>query len=131
MPNNPAPITDAALAELDRLKAAGKLGPMVSVHIISPGYEHCANLCTRLEGHKSDYPVAMMQAEWADDIASTLNAYPSLRLRLVRTEADRAAIRAEAFREAADACEKELAVNSLYFATGIRKMAAAEEAKHE
>jgi len=71
-------VDKAKLEELARLHAAAKLGPMVSVHIISPGYEHCANLCTRLDGHKSDYPVAMMQAEWADVIAATYNAFPAI-----------------------------------------------------
>ncbi len=77
------------LEELARLHAAAKLGPMVSVHIVSPGYDHCANLCTRLEGHKSDYPVAMMQAEWADVIAATLNAFPALLEYVRELEAER------------------------------------------
>ena len=81
------------LEELKRLHAAAKLGPCVSVHIISPGYEHCANLCTRLDGHKSDYPVAMMQAQWADVLAATFNAFPALaaeleELRKSETERD-------------------------------------------
>ena len=84
MPNEMTP------AELRALHAAAKLGgPMVSVHIVSPGYEHCANLCTRLEGHKSDYPVAMMQAEWADCIAAIYNAFPSILDRLERAERER------------------------------------------
>lgn len=80
------PIPDAELEELDRLREVAKLGPMVSVHITSPGYEHCANLCTRLEGHKSDYPVAMMQATWADVLAAEHNAYGPLRQRLLDAE---------------------------------------------
>ena len=91
------------LEELDRLHAAAKLGPMVSVHIISKGYEHCANLCTRLEGHKSDYPVAMMQAEWADVIAATMNAFPLLLERLERAEAER-----DELQSTITACEKEV-----------------------
>lgn len=83
------PLTDEQLADVKRLIAAAKLGPMVSVHIVSPGYEHCANLCTRLDGHKSDYPVAMMQAEWADAIAAVLNAMPGFITRLERAEAER------------------------------------------
>ncbi len=79
---NNTPIPNAELAELRRLIEVAKLGPMVSAHIISPGYEHCANLCTRLEGHKSDYPVAMMQSEWADVIAATFNAFGPLLARL-------------------------------------------------
>lgn len=88
MPEN-NPITDAELAEVKRLIAVAKLGPMVSVHITTPRYEHCANLCTRLEGHKSDYPVAMMQAEWADVIAATFNAFGPVLARLEAAERER------------------------------------------
>ena len=83
------PTTDAELAEVRRLREVAKLGPMVSVHIISSGYEHCANLCTRLDGHKSDYPVAMMQAEWADVLAALHNAFPGLLARLEAAERER------------------------------------------
>jgi len=83
------------LNELARLREAAKLGPMVSVHIINPGYEHCANLCTRLEGHKSDYPVAMMQSEWADVIAATMNAFPALLAYVRELERERDAARKE------------------------------------
>ena len=98
MPDN-TPLTDAALAELDRLREVAKLGPMVSVHIVSPGYEHCANLCTRLDGHKSDYPMAMMQAEWADVLAAEHNAYPALRQRLAEAERERDTAKAEVARQ--------------------------------
>lgn len=94
MPNN-TPITDAELAEVKRLIAVAKLGPMVSVHITTPRYEHCANLCTRLEGHKLDYPVAMMQAEWADVIAATFNAFGPILARLEAAERERDDLEAE------------------------------------
>ena len=113
------------LTRLDALYAAAELGPMESVHIISPGFEHCANLCSRLPGHKSDYPVAMMDAEWADYLAAIHNAYPALRDEIL-------ALRERVLREAAVAIRAEGALNAAYQALRLERMAeeAAKEARN-
>jgi hypothetical protein len=99
MPNNPAPITDTALAELDRLHASEPVKIKDSVR------------------RRTEF----------------LRSYPAIRARLDRAEADRSAIRAEAFREAAERVVNDPRrwpiVISNRIAHDLESMAAAEEAK--
>lgn len=81
----------ALVTDIENLRQQADLDPLKSTHIISPGYTHMANLTEEI----SEKPklrgrcLGMMPKQWADYIATAVNAVPVLidKIRAARREA--------------------------------------------